>query len=1293
MSRPRPTGRVVALAVLAAMASTADAGSAVAWLQGGDTDAPSPTPRRDGRARASAGELDDLRARIVPAAHSQVDMRDLQEARDAAERAAAAERAGADEDSGVAKQRQASVESAGGGLDFQAGPPAADTEDIARRVRASKGEVILLHGGLADGGDSARHTAVLAGLGGPEGAVFCRLANEDGAGTESLASAGAAASPADDRAFFHGGFRVWDGGNDFADADDLAVFDGERSGWTCAGEACERDAKLGATRSTSKSSTKSSTKSSVSPGRRDEHVAVVTPHPIELGGSKQRALVVFGGRDESDARLDSVFALGLDDGAWRELGPKPPSLKKGARAAQGPFDLPAVIRAAHEDTGAPYALARSGASAVVTDDNVMFVFGGFVVEGRLGFNVGELLALDLNSNEFFYPEVVGDLPVRRNKHTAVLDDRNNMWLWGGSVWDHTGGSATYASTATHVADLSDPRRVVWRAVETKGSPPSQRRLHASVIKDGVMYVIGGEDYHSKRFLQDVHALDLETLTWSQPATAGSAGGGRIRAAAVSLRVADPSAALVECGEGTPSPAVTGELQPRNDKLVTALQESTAAVGKKHTGTKKQKGVEEKGEAYDELFAAMLGTRSVVGNAKAIRAGWVPVARRGAKGADEENTFVGDLGSGLLVESRGMWELHLLADVPDVGLLELQADDLPEFQFQGRLDGGEVAARAEKSFSVSDLDAGGWAREAGRGGKRAAFRTETEAVVARAGAKEEDQETFEEALDDLMDGFARGEKKDDAPRGDRKKKEDAVDKKEDAVDKEARGGKEKEKQAAKSLRSARRSSSSRRANDADAAADDSERGETKDDAVDTKRDARVSKKEEKADFVRADDADELLDDFPRGETKDVAVEKRAREASERKEAEKETEASVTSGGSSRRRSSVSSRARALPGSREQAAANAAAEVREAHRVARRDAAAVRAGGTVKSRFVDSDPIDPRSVAASADRSYREIVEDDKREAAARVRAAARESWLGASSESDPVAFDASGRVTKTKTKTKTRAASLGDARDYVAAEAEEPETPETPEASRDDASDLTGSEIVVDATTLGLGEDRDAGDASGLLDAVAGSALARLGDAPLDPTDPDSEDYVAQMGSSPEDTRKLWAQFKAHLAKFEEAKDARARASPSGGVRAFSEEIRDAEEDVHDARVSAAAAEKTRELVEASLGARETAARRRGVGESSAVLRVLGGAAVLATAGVFGMSKLATRLRLEHAAALGSKEERLRLLVPDPENFRGATPLAPRESPKTTTATWQKAAAARWRSHFGDSLSDDSVVDV
>ena len=1198
MSRPRPTGRTVALAVLAAMASTADAGSAVAWLQGGDTNAPSSTPRRDGGARGRAGELDDLRARIVPEARAQADMRDLQEARDAADRAAAAERAGADDASGVAKQRQAPVESAGGGLDFRAGPPAADTEDIARRVRASKGEVILLHGGLEDGGDSARHTAVLAGLGGPEGAVFCRLAEEDGAGTASLASAGAAASPADDRAFFHGGYRVWDGGNDFADADDLAVFDGTKSGWdSCAGEACGDEAGLGAratsrkkTSSSRRSTSRRSSASSVSPGRRDEHVAVVTPHPIELGGVRQRALVVFGGRDESDARLDSAYALGLDDGAWRELRPKPPSLRKGAPVAQGPFDLPAVIRAAHEDTRAPYALARSGASAVVTDDNVMFVFGGFVVEGRLGFNVGELLALDLNENAFFYPEVSGDLPVRRNKHTAVLDAHGNMWLWGGSVWDHTGGSATYASTATHVADLSDPRRVAWRAVETKGSPPSQRRLHTSVIKDGVMYVIGGEDYHSKKFLQDVHALDLETLTWSQPATAGSAGGGRIRAAAVGLRVADPSAALEGCGEGAPSPAVTGELQPRNDKLVTALQESTAAVGKK-------KGKGNEGDAYDELFAAMLGTRSVVGDASAIRAGWVPEARRGAGTADGENAFAGDLGSGLLVESREMWELHLLADVPDMGLLELQADDLPEFQFQGR---GETADDPRPDpREAPDADAGGWARDARRGGGRAAFRTETEAVVARAGEKEgareggtpkrgaaeEDEETFQEALDDLLDDFPRGERRE----------EDAREKRDSSA--AARGG--------------------------DANAAKTKKTKTHGKKTSSRRGKKVTFLSARA--GHANPAEEI------------------RGSSER---------------SSERRARKSAKS-ALPVSAAEEAARAAAEVREAHRVARRDAAAARAGGSANAsrRFADSDPIDPRSVASGADRSYRAVVENDKREAAAH-----KHSRLGRAAEADA----------------------------------------ETPE--EDDAAELTGSEIVVDATTLGLEEDPDPksealGDAGG----AEVLALARLGDAARgDPASADSGRSVARTGRSPAEERTLRARREARLETFETAKDAPRDGGAFPRARGADE---DEAEDVasHDARVSAAAAEATRELVEASLGAREASRAPRASGarrktpssasQSSAVLRVLGGAAVLATVGVFGMSKLATRLRLEHAAALGTKEELARLLVPDPENFRGATPVAPRESPKATTATWQKAAAARWQSHFGDAGSDDSTVDV
>ena len=412
----------------------------------------------------------------------------------------------------------------------------------------------------------------------------------------------------------------------------------------------------------------------VFPGKRDEHVAIVTPKPIALdegSNKKQKALIVFGGRDENDARLDTMYALGLEDRRWREIKyspPEPPAARHAVRAdekkkssegkgkkggasddeqsragpEQGPLGLPDVVAQAHED-GSLYPLARSGATAVATDDNVMFLFGGFVVEGRLGFNVGELLAFDLDKREFFYPKVSGDLPVRRNKHTAVVDDEKRMWVWGGSVWDHTGGSSAYASTATHFADLSDPRNVKWTKADTTGFPPSQRRLHSAVHKNGVMYVIGGEDYHSKEFLADVHALDLRTLRWSQPHVAGAAGGGRIRAAAVGIKLGNPAGALARCGEGTPVPAITGELQPKDDKAVTEAKEkqpepragekTEKAAESKAAESKSEKKREEESKTADEgkkeakqqqqqqHKEAALGVEGV--DHRAIAAGWMP----------------------------------------------------------------------------------------------------------------------------------------------------------------------------------------------------------------------------------------------------------------------------------------------------------------------------------------------------------------------------------------------------------------------------------------------------------------------------------------------------------------------------------------------------------------------------------------------------------------------------------------------------------------------------------------------
>ena len=167
-----------ALVVLAALAAGADAGSAVAWLEGGDAPSQPPPRSHAGRHGASPHELDALRRRLVPAKGGE-DMRDLEDARDAS---SCSEAGGVDAGpDGAPRQKTLS---AGGGSAFATAPPAADTEDFARRVRASKGEAIVLHGGLVEGGDTASRTAVLAGLGSAEGLVFCELASgpSDGSG-------------------------------------------------------------------------------------------------------------------------------------------------------------------------------------------------------------------------------------------------------------------------------------------------------------------------------------------------------------------------------------------------------------------------------------------------------------------------------------------------------------------------------------------------------------------------------------------------------------------------------------------------------------------------------------------------------------------------------------------------------------------------------------------------------------------------------------------------------------------------------------------------------------------------------------------------------------------------------------------------------------------------------------------------------------------------------------------------------------------------------------------------------
>lgn len=50
-------------------------------------------------------------------------------------------------------------------------------------------------------------------------------------------------------------------------------------------------------------------------------------------------------------------------------------------------------------------------------------------------------------------------------------------------------------------------------IETMGTPPCPRTYHAATIVDKFMVVMGGE---GSDCLNDIHLLNLESMTWYQP---------------------------------------------------------------------------------------------------------------------------------------------------------------------------------------------------------------------------------------------------------------------------------------------------------------------------------------------------------------------------------------------------------------------------------------------------------------------------------------------------------------------------------------------------------------------------------------------------------------------------------------------------------------------------------------------------------------------------------------------------------------------------------------------------------
>ena len=119
--------------------------------------------------------------------------------------------------------------------------------------------------------------------------------------------------------------------------------------------------------------------------------------------------------------------------------------------------------------------------------------------------------------------VTGNPPPGRNGHSATLatdpddDDNGRIIIIGGWL-----GTGPLAASDMHVLDISNGgRQLRWYQPAVKGTPPGPCNMHSAdyVSARREVYVFRGGN--GREYLNDLHALSTDTLTWREVETTGA----------------------------------------------------------------------------------------------------------------------------------------------------------------------------------------------------------------------------------------------------------------------------------------------------------------------------------------------------------------------------------------------------------------------------------------------------------------------------------------------------------------------------------------------------------------------------------------------------------------------------------------------------------------------------------------------------------------------------------------------------------------------------------------------------
>ncbi|KAL6504099.1 hypothetical protein OROGR_026022 [Orobanche gracilis] len=117
--------------------------------------------------------------------------------------------------------------------------------------------------------------------------------------------------------------------------------------------------------------------------------------------------------------------------------------------------------------------------------------------------------IDLESHNCGIVETFGNIPVARSGQSVTLFG-SKLIMFAGEDWNRR------LLNDVHILDLET---MTWSSVDTTQTPPSPRFDHTAALHaERYLFIFGGCSHSI--FYNDIHVLDLETMEWSKPQMQG-----------------------------------------------------------------------------------------------------------------------------------------------------------------------------------------------------------------------------------------------------------------------------------------------------------------------------------------------------------------------------------------------------------------------------------------------------------------------------------------------------------------------------------------------------------------------------------------------------------------------------------------------------------------------------------------------------------------------------------------------------------------------------------------------------